>query len=615
MRWTKATFLVALIAIPCGGCESCLDLDDYELVDYQPFPGTGGTASSSSSSSSGTGGGTTGPCPDTPILGTLHVAVPVEPGGSGANNDPCSAPTSLNGGLDIYALDPEDGTCVAHGRITQESGANLDSPPRIHHDMGTTVVVAGTFRDGALALPDSCAGGIQVNLIEDGSAVDTLFVAQLNRDGMEFCTDWVGTAFTAANVMLQINAVEQANATGGVVIGGSLGGATVHFDDGGAGLDVTGEAFVAGYNPDGALGWVDEFLGSGDGAIMGVERLPSDWLVTGTNRRETPSCHSCTGTTHVGDAVADCGGGGAGGTGGGGGAGGTGAGGGAGGSGGSSPTGDALNALLWNRPEGDVPCVAMDSYGSDAAGSADAQVGYGVGVLSGASQCTTYWTGLAGRAAWPFDVNAPNTALYDAGGVKADAFVMRLDGSDGLTCGVDAEQAWSLRLTPSGGGAVAWGNRIATNDCSDGATATILISGAASGTVALNRCLANGTCDAPPSNPALTDSASQLLLVGLSPNGVLDWHGVVGPVAEATTSNAGGAPVGQASGNLALDNAGNAYVAFETTGPLALQNWSPGGCTNLQVGAPAGIYVTAFAQGGTDAAAACAWFHRLGSAP
>ncbi len=603
MRWTQATFLLALIAIPCGGCEGCLDLDDYELVDHQPFPGTGGTTSSSSSSSSGTGGGTTGPCPGGAITGTLHVTIPVEPGGSGASDDPCQASSSPNGGLDVYALDPEDGTCVAHGRITREAGATLDSPARIHRDTGTTVIVGGTFRDGALALPSSCASSIPVNLIEDGSAIDTLFVAQLEREGQGFCTEWVSTAFTQAGALLQVNAIEQANADGGAVVGGSLGGETVHFDDGGSGVVVTGEAFVAGYNPDGELSWVDGFLGSGDGAIMGVERLPSDWLMTGTNRWEDPSCHGCSASaTHVVDPAGDCIGAGSGG------------GGGAGG-GGGGPAGDALNALLWNRPEGDVPCVAMDSYGSDTEGPTDAQVGYGVGVFPGASQCTTYWTGLAGRAAWPYDASLPATTLHDAGGVTADAFVMRLDGPDGLTCGVDAEQAWSLRLTPSAVSAVAWGNRVATNLCADGATATVLISGAPSGTVELNRCLANGSCDTAETAPELANAAGQLLLVGLSQSGMLDWHGVLGPVAAAATSDAGGAPIGEVRDNLALDNRGNAYLAFETVGPLVTANIAPGSCPDLQLGSAAGVYVTAFAQGGEEERADCVWFHRLGSAP
>ncbi len=609
MRWTTATVLVGLFAIPCGGCESCLDLDDYRLVDHYDV-GTGGS-SSTSSTSSGTGGGSSQLCPEgEPISGTLHVSLPVAPGGSGDPNDPCQATTSTDGGIDVYAFDPAEGSCVAHGRITRADGASLDSTVRIHHTEGTTAFVVGTFRDGSLELPNSCTDSSAVTLQEPDGATDTLFVAQLIHTGSTFCTSWTRTAHTQASVTLQVNTIEAA-ASDGVAIGGSLGGAMAQFDTGGALIDVTGGAFVAQYSADGSLvlEGIRSFEGSADDAVMGLERFASHWLVTGALRVETPSCHGCTGTTQVIDPVNGCvGAGGSGGSGGGSG----GSGGSSGGAGGSA-VGDALNALLWSKPSGDVSCADFATYGSDSSGSADAQVGYGVGVLSGGGQCTTYWTGLAGRAAWPFDSGDPNTALDDVGAASADGFVMRLDGLDGLTCGVGAQQAWSVRSTPSDGSAILWGNRVATNACSEGATATALFNGAADSTVELNRCVASGTCAPHELDLDLADVASQLLVTGFSPSGALDWYAAFGPVA-AAAFDAGGAPVGVARDNLTLDNRGNAYLAFATTGPLATQNVSLSDlCLGFQLDALAGVYVTAFEQGGSTGTdnAACSWAHRI----
>ncbi|RLB62704.1 MAG: hypothetical protein DRI90_08485 [Deltaproteobacteria bacterium] len=266
---------------------------------------------------------------------------------------------------------------------------------------------------------------------------------------------------------------------------------------------------------------------------------------------------------------------------------------------------------MWRNAGGDPTCVDLDTYGSDRLGTADAQVGFGISALSGGGQCTTYWTGLAGRDVWRYDAGDSTTELLDAGGGSADGFVMRVDGSDGLACGVAAAHGWNLRLTPSEAATVVWGNRVATNACAEGAVATVLISDAAGSTVALNRCQQGGSCDVVDPGLVLAGGDSQLLVTGLSPAGNLRWYAVFGPVAEAAF-DAGGAPVGVARDNLALDNRGNAYLAFATTGPLATENVSlVTECLGLQLDAPVGVYVAAFAEGGTADNAACSWAHYI----
>jgi hypothetical protein len=345
---------------------------------------------------------------------------------------------------------------------------------------------------------------------------------------------------------------------------------------------------------------------------------------------EQPTCHGCLGTCNVLGASAACvGAGGSGGAGSGGSAGSAGSGG-SGGSGGSAGSagaggtagaagaggaggshGDGTNAFVWRSRTDGLACEGLATFGSDLEGPADAQAGFGLATRSGYGACTAYWTGLAGRSTWSLDVADPTATMFDAGGTVADGFVAKLQGSANEACVLDAGHAWNVRLTPSAGGAVLWGNRVAARACAEGSVLTAFVTGAPLGTVSLRRCAHDTGCATAGENFDLVDAASQLVVIGLDTDGILAWHGVLGPT-DVGSFAIGDAVMGEVRNNLDLDNRDEVWILLETTGALGTSNVAATLCPELATWTEPGTFLIGLSPDGSSGQADCQHAVKLG---
>jgi len=618
MRRTMALGFATLVALGCAGAPGCLGLDDYQLVPPGSLVGGGGTGTGTGTGIEGGGG--TGGLPDscTETAGTVFVSVPIEPGATAL---PCSPTPAAAGGLAIYAFDPS-GQCVAHDTIERAGGSTSTGAIRIDHRTDDLTHVAGTFRDGSLALPERCSDDSPVQLDLPPGAVEALFVATLRVHGGQtgaLCTDWARTAGATVLGALRVSALE-ADESGTVTIAGSLGGAEVTFSDEQSTSSIQGSAFVARYTSSGLLDGQVAFQGGAFDDVLGLDHVGSRWLATGALLYEQPSCLACTGTCNVLGAAAACvgagGSGGAAGSGGSAGSGGTaGAGGAAGaaGAGGAAgaPPGDGTNAFMWRSPTTALECERLDSFGSDLEGSGDAQAGFDVATRWNAGTCQAYWTGLAGRGTWTFDAADPSSALFDSGGTIADGFVAKLSGTDFDECALGAQYAWNVRLTPSAQGAVLWGNRVAARACAEGSVLTAFVTGAPLGMVSLHRCAQSSGCAPTGVDFQLVDAPSQLLVIGLDTDGSLAWHGVLGPT-DAGSFAVGGAVMGEVRDDLKLDNRDHVWLLVQTTGPFTTSNVTTTMCPELATWTDPGTFVVGLSPNGSNGQADCEHAVQLG---
>jgi hypothetical protein len=587
MALTRGTFTLSALAFCLGaaGCEGCLNLDDYQLVDAD-FP-IGGGGSGASISTGGGGEGGTGPGCDV-VAGFMLVTLSVDASGA---IGPCD--DSVQPGARLYALSPEDGSCLAHAAIRAEPGAQVRVPLAVRHRLDNVAYVVGGYDGGSAALPDDCNGTGEVLLppVVTGTG---LFVARLERQNFGYCTQWSRVA-TAPAAPFEAMTYE-VDAAGSIAVGGRLGGQTASFDSGAGLVDVTAGAFFAHYRVDGTLDDLVAFDGDGDDTILGMKSVAGDWLVAGTLRREDPVCHGCTGTTQVVAAAADCGGvGGAGGGGGQGGAGGQG-----GGQGGGMAASDANNALLWRWTGPTLACSDVDTFGSDA-DPADAQAMFDVDTRINSGGCVTYVTGLAGRAAWRLGAD-PVTTLFDAGGATSDGFVASRVSTAG-SCGA-GELSWSARLSADSG--VTWGNQVRASRCGAGAKLSAHVAGSAAGAITMHRCDAAGTCTS--DDPLDVGSGNRVAIVGLDQDGSASWHASFGPSVAGATS-LGAAPSGELVHDLAVDNRDHLAIVVETSDALVESSLDVEACLGFSLNTPAGRYAIGLEPTGNSAGeGVCTWF-------
>ena len=301
----------AIVSLSCvSGCQSCLHLDDYQLVEQAPTTTTKPTTTTPSGSG---GAGGSSPCQQ-PASGTLFVSAPVKAGASQAL--PCEVAAATADGLDVLALNPVNGACQAHARIEVQASATIDASLRVFNSSGDHFHVAARYRGGDLSLPDDCEGSSVIVTTEPG-AKDGLMLASLRRKGTSICTEWVRRAWTKDAAALMLHDLTTDSDDGRVAIAGSFEGASVELEDGTATTQAQGAAFWATYDIKGTLISVDTFGSTNQDAVRGVRFLSGGALLTGTLLKEDPACHGCEGTNNVMDAADDCpGGGGAGGSGG-----------------------------------------------------------------------------------------------------------------------------------------------------------------------------------------------------------------------------------------------------------------------------------------------------------
>lgn len=637
---------IGAAALAFGGCQGCLNLDEYTMVP------TGGAA--------GAGGTGAGGAPGCSVPGALYVTS-VQPAGkpSGDTSDPCAVAEVLPAGVEVRAFDPDAHECVARARVLAADGVTLDGTPRLRFEQGPYADVAVGYRGGALTLPASCSGGEAVVVDEEPGAAQSLLVARLQRTDATFCTQWARRAFTTdpgAVKTTRIHSV-RSNDVGEVVVVGSLGGAT-RFEDVSGAQDVAAGAFFARWVEGGSLAEVVTLPGQGPSdAVTDVVPSGADWLLTGTVQREQPACQGCSGVSAVADPAAfQCAGGGAGGaspgTGGTGGvagtggmtgsagmagSGGTGTGGmagsggagtggmagsggmgtggvagsgGAGGGGGALP--DAQNAFLWPLVE-KSGCTQFETFGSDRLGEGDAQVGLGLSVVPASAGCARVWSGLAGRDAWPMQAGAA-PALFDAGGASMDGFVSRSEGT-GALCDGGQSASWSVRVTPLAMGASAVVERGVAARCPSvfgDVSASALVRSPGGGNVALYRCTSGDGCDMNASLVPLSPSSDdQLVILALRYDGRTRWSGAFGPVLADADAGAG-TFTGRSHHDLVLDSQDRLYAVFTTSGPLTLQNVNPFfDCEGLVENLAEGTYLVSLRQYSGEEAM-CDWFYRIG---
>lgn len=594
------------LALGAAGCRGCLDIDEYTLVPGPPpDAGTGGA----SSSSSGTGGDDACQAP-AGALGTILVASVVG-ADEAAAQDLCNLPPTPLGSVDLLAVEPGGGTCVARGSIAPIDVAAVAMRPQVMHRLDDRMVVSGGF-SGALLLPVACAGGPNV-IVQTPDASRRAFIAALRVSGTGFCTLWASTLWTDSTAYDFGFMRAHMGDDGEVVAAGALGPGTAFFE-GGAAEGVRGGPFVARWKPDGALAAppIGELaavhvLDDVPYAVAaGLGRLDGDWWATGKLLHESPACHGCPGSSRVLDGVGACALPGAGGAGGAGGAAGAGGSGGAGGGGGARATGGAggavedwLNAFLWRPGAVADSCSELQTYGADR-GATDTQTGFDV--ASASNGCGRYWGGSAGRSAWPLGDGA-DTTLFDAGGATADAFLAR-QGATAACPGGGAP--WSVRFVNADLDldypiAV---ERVSPKRCTPGVTSAMRAPGSTALTAV--RCL-GGTCDAPVPVPlAPAPGYRQLALLGARDDGALDWSLAVGPLAIF------GGPLEQGAFDMATDGRDWIYVTFTSNGPLSMAGLSQFGCEPLAEGAGPGRWLVALQPQGFQGEAVCAWAQRFG---
>jgi collagen type VII alpha len=625
--WPSIALLSALLALPLGGCEGCLDLEEYSLV-RSDGSSSGGSSGSSGSSTGGSGatGGSTDSCGVAGFAGAVYAVFAAS--APGPADGACAPEAGTGPGVELVALDPADGACIARTRIVAGAQTRFEASPRVEHALDDVVVVAGTFRDGPLDFPPECGSGSAQVLEPATGARDSLFVARLRREDTAFCTDWTrraGTEETRASA-LRVHDV-RAGDDGSVAVAGGLGGALVRFDEVGGTRAVTGGAFVAVWSMTGTLRTVTALASrdAADDRAFSVDHRGSSWLASGSALIEDPACHACAGSSYVTERANVCAVDGAGGA-----AGADAAGGGAGvpidaaidvddASGGSAGSGgvagssgapgfdasssDTLNAFIAVTDSGG--CARFESFGSDRDAS-DVQAAFDISHST--RSCGAYVTGLAGVGAWPLDAVDGGSAMAPGDDAVADGFLARFAGGQTVGCGAGGP-SFALRFSSPGG---TIGERVAAARCSEEATALAFVRGAAGQTLELELCRPGAGCDAQATTATLGQQAiDQLAVLGVGADGALAWHAAFGPVAlEATTP---GDPFGaRARADLTLDQRDNVYLLLETRDALQSHNLETSECEELaDAGAASGIVLISLLRGGTTAQGQCHWARRL----
>ncbi len=592
MRHLLPLTLLPFASLAAAGCEGCLHIEDYTLVPNDGGPtGTTGT---------GGHGGAPDPC-EAGAPGAVIVTLASDSSDAVTTDGAsCALASDARPGVDVLALDPRSGDCLARARVARDAGVELSTELRVRYDDESTALLAGTLRGGSISLPLQCSASSSVVVDPGPGATDTIFVAALRLAGSAFCTEWVGRAWTtdpSAAGALRVHAVG-ADGSGRVAIAGTLSGFAAELEGGAsANMQAQGNAFFARWTGIGALDTAAALPADpgAAGVALGLGVVQGSFLVTGALRAEAPGCYGCEGSASVLDAAQQC-------------PAGLGGGGGGGGSGGAGP--DSDNAFLWGPGAGSA-CAQLSTFGSDRLGPDDTQVGFGVSAAPGRATCTAYWTGLAGHEPWRLAAGDPTTALYDTGGLTRDGFLARLDGGDALGCGAGSGPAWSVRLAPVQASAIITGERVRAQRCSDGATAAILARSAAGGAVNLHRCRTGGSCEPSIDTLSLAGSADQqLALLGVDGDGAPVWQATIGPV-DLDADAASGALTGRSLSDLDLDAHDDIAIVVRTTGPLALQNVEPFGCVDLEPGAPAGTWAIGLERGGFQGRAQCSWAKRI----
>jgi hypothetical protein len=578
----RAMLFLGLLVLPlAAGCESCFELDRYEIVETV----SSSSSSTTTSTSSTGGGGGDGPTCTGTGEGVLVAVLPVEQWLSADGPPECPASDAFDGAIELIAFDAQDGTCRGRDRIGHAGGATSRVPMRVHYDGNGPFYVAGTWQGGSLDLPRDCTTLGSVSLDLEPGASEAIFVARLAFVNPDFCTEWARRAWPtspAAAGSLAVDAIAT-EPSGALAIAGTLGGTTVAFEDMGTTFDADGGGFFARYSLDGDLDGVTTL---GAGRALGVASHAGNWVATGTTALEDPSCHGCTGSSLVTAAADTCGG-----------QGGAGGGGGGGGGGGAAPGSD--NAFVW-EPAGD--CGRLDTYGSDALGTEDPQVGLGLASGTASAECTLYWGGMAGVEPWTLHAQDPPNTLFDPMGTSRDAFVARF-----TSCASPHLTEWSLRLVPSSPMGSAWTERVSTGPCSNDVVASVVVRDSPNGTVAAHVCPTGERCQPMPLFVTLTDTATQLVVASLGSSGARRWSTAIGPLVVEDIG-----PYGAPADRVVLDDRDDPHLLVRTGDGLAIERMDTTACGDLDQGSPSGTWLIELERLGSGDEAVCSWARRVG---
>jgi hypothetical protein len=522
------------------------------------------------------------PSDATALDGTLFVAVEAR---DGAQSGDCAI-SATGPGIDVVALDPELGKCVARARIL---ASGPDPYVQVHYSSDATTAVTGTC-GGKTQFPVYCTTHQNVLL----NSECYIFVARLRLAGGTICTEWVDSASVTGGWYSfgpEVLDVAMAN-DGSVAAVGVLG--TLAYNHYGtdsvpgaftfaSGLSFPAiGTFLATWSPSGALRGVWR---SESDVLFAVDEARSSWITTGQAVVADPRRY-CAGVSHVTDAPNQC------------------------------------------TPESDA-----GAGGSDGAPIADANIADST-VVDGSSAGTGGLDGGSGDAASALDAAARNTANVFLMITNSEAACTRFEsfGSDcsgsafqagrGVSmhetgCGADLAGAngiarflggasvgcasggfaWSIRLEGPGSVGV---DRIEAGRSSDTTTALAVAQGAQGGSLTLRRCGSDGVCVTDSRSASLATTApEQLVVLRIGGDGALIWHAAFGPASI-------GARLARA--DLALDRRDRAYVAFLATGPLESHNVQSGSCPELTTyTGSGGEWVIALAGDGAADQALCRW--------
>jgi hypothetical protein len=583
--------VLGLLLCLLPACRSCLETEGYVIVARG---GSGGTGASGSGAS---GGGPPDCDPNAPAGGIVFASVPAL--GEGSEGPPGCESGGISDGLEVFALDPESGECLARAGATGSARTSA----RVLHALDSRTFIGGVLASGSLALPASCVDRAPVEL-PTLDAAETVFLGALELEGDALCTAWASRAAGEAGAAT-LDAITREGT--GVAIAGSLPGACALFE----GDSRPAGAFVARYDAAGARVDHVAFASSAGDRVLGV----AGDLATGTVLAEGAACHGCEGRTLVdpaastcGPPAARCGGGGAGGTGGAGGSGGTagagGLGGGGAGGGGGAPAVDAQNALLWTSARSGA-CSGFDTYGADGAGLA--QIGYGVASeITTDGSCRSYWTGSAGTSSFRFDDAVAGAELAAGQGSDGDGFLAMFQGND---CGEAAGFLWSIRLDALAGGR-AWGNRVLPIECDSAIVVTAIVEGATE--LALTRCTRDGGCVEDSERIGLAAANPQLVVLRFGASGALEWYGAIGPIDTGAVLAAGGTR--EPLDHVSVDRLGNVYLTWRSTVPLFTRNIERASCPDLDSPGTSLVRLGRERAAGSEdpvGQAACEWAVRL----
>jgi len=600
--------VLPLFALPLGACEGCIDLDDYVVVPSDGAPSSGGA-----------GGTTSNACAPGEEGQIFVLASNLEP--RLAEGGACALPERP--GIDLLALAPRDGQCVARARLTSATPDQVRVLPQVRHTTSGAVAVAGSFAGSALEFPLACNSSASVSLAAPPGAASALFAARLRLLGGAICTEWAHRAWSEeAGAALEVRSFEHTD-DGRVLVAGALGGALTRFEGSGPPRTVGGGAFFAVWTASGSLDAVTALVtepGATDAALA-IAPLGSGPMVAGAAKLEDPACHGCSGVSHVTDAALSCpvird----------------------AGSDAGDASNGDAasdasvdatadaeagaapaeadaadganvparsdwVNAFVF-APREQGGCARFESFGSDQLGSGDAQAIFDISRRPAA--CRAYAAGAAGRNTWRIVGNDPKSSIAPGRDENADGFLVRfgVSGLFGCTQGVD----FNLRFSTIG---VVTGER-ARAHCDQGVTAAVLARELRQASLVIERCSTADGCD-PASTSASLEPAlgDQIVVMGLADDGELRWHGSFGPVGFDARPRpaAGSAPLM----DLALDERDDAYLLVVVDGPLRSHNVELSRCSELSAENPApGVWIVKLSGSGFGDRGGCRWARHLG---